>query len=100
MTRINRQSNIELLRILAVMGVIVLHYNNRSMGGGFLFTQSLPINHFILKVIESVNISAVDLFMLISGYFLITSDKRNILKPIQLFFQVIIFSVGGYLGLV
>jgi len=28
-----RQSNIELLRILASMGVIVLHYNNPLIGG-------------------------------------------------------------------
>ena len=35
-TKKERQSNIELLRILAIMGVIVLHYNNAEMGGGGL----------------------------------------------------------------
>lgn len=29
-----RDSNIELLRILAIIGVIVLHYNNPAIGGG------------------------------------------------------------------
>lgn len=29
-----RDSNIELLRILAITGVIVLHYNNPAIGGG------------------------------------------------------------------
>lgn len=28
-----RQSNIELLRILAILGVVVLHYNNPAIGG-------------------------------------------------------------------
>ena len=32
---IERKLNIELLRILAIMGVIVLHYNNVSIAGGF-----------------------------------------------------------------
>lgn len=36
----DRESNIELLRILAMLGVIILHYNNRDIGGGF----------FILKI--------------------------------------------------
>lgn len=35
MAKIERQSNIELLRILAIMGVIVLHYNNPVIGGGY-----------------------------------------------------------------
>lgn len=29
-----RQSNIELLRVLAILGVVVLHYNNPVLGGG------------------------------------------------------------------
>lgn len=30
-----RESNIELLRILSIIGVIILHYNNTNMGGDF-----------------------------------------------------------------
>lgn len=29
----DRESNIELLRILAMIGVIMLHYNNPTIGG-------------------------------------------------------------------
>lgn len=29
----DRESNIELLRILAMIGVILLHYNNPTIGG-------------------------------------------------------------------
>lgn len=35
MVKQERQSNIELLRILAMLGVIILHYNNESIGGGY-----------------------------------------------------------------
>lgn len=31
--RRDRESNIELLRILAMLGVIILHYNNPYIGG-------------------------------------------------------------------
>lgn len=31
--RTDRESNIELLRILAMLGVIILHYNNPNSGG-------------------------------------------------------------------
>lgn len=29
-----RNSNIELLRIMSMIGVIILHYNNPEIGGG------------------------------------------------------------------
>lgn len=30
----DRESNIELLRVFAMIGVILLHYNNPTIGGG------------------------------------------------------------------
>lgn len=36
MGKVERQSNIELLRILTMCGVVVLHYNNENMGGTLL----------------------------------------------------------------
>ena len=85
-----RQSNIELLRILAIMGVILLHYNNEMGGAAFAYTLNLPVNYAICVVFEAIAICAVDLFILISGYFLIDSDTRNIVKVIELVFQVIL----------
>lgn len=34
----DRNSNIELLRIVATVGVIILHYNNIESGKAFLYT--------------------------------------------------------------
>ena len=60
-----RQSNIELLRIFAALGVIMLHYNYYY---GFKSIEFNTPNYYILLTPESINICAVDLFVLISGY--------------------------------
>ena len=92
-----RQSNIELLRIFTMLGVIILHYNNPSIGGGLKYVETGSINYYLLNVLESIFVCAVDLFMLISGYFMVYSTKRNMWKPIQLFVQVSIFSAAKYI---
>ena len=63
-----RQSNIELLRMLAIMGVVILHYNNQYFGAAFELVQPETVNYYILSVLESLSICAVDLFILISVY--------------------------------
>ena len=90
-----RQSNIELLRITAILGVIILHYNNAGMGGGFAYSQHGSLNYYILFLFESFAICAVNVFFMISGYFMTVSYKRSIRKPIQLIIQVIVFQLVG-----
>ncbi len=92
----NRLSNIELARIISMCGVIILHYNNPNIGGALSYATD-PLNHVLLQFLESAFICAVNLFVLISGYFMCKSNKRNITKPLQLLVQVIIFSVMMYL---
>lgn len=91
-----RQSNIELLRILTMLGVIILHYNNVGIGGGFRYVSTGSLNFYILYGLESLFVCAVNLFILISGFFLCTSYKRNWWKVVELIVQVIIFSEGIY----
>ena len=93
-----RNSNLELLRILAMLGVIVLHYNNTDIGGGFAYFAEGSLNYYLLYFLESIDISAVDLFVLISGYFMCMSPKRNMIKPLKLLVQVIIFREAGYIA--
>ncbi len=92
-----RLSNIELLRIISIIGVIILHFNNPSIGGGISLVKSNSVNYYILYLLESCFVIAVDVFMIISGYFLINNNKRNIWKPIELIFQVIFFQICKYL---
>lgn len=55
MAKKDRQSNIELLRILAIMGVIVLHYNNPIIGGGLLTLRKVRLisTYFIYLILCS-----------------------------------------------
>lgn len=93
-----RESNIELLRILTMIGVIILHYNNKSIGGGLQFVTHSSTNYYILMSLESLCICAVDLFILISGYFSSKSKKTTLWKPIQLLVQLECMSLGIYLA--
>lgn len=96
-TKTARDSNIELLRIITMLGVIILHYNNRTIGRAMDFVTHGSVNFYILSILESVFICAVDLFILICGYFMIKTQKRSIIKPIKLIVQLIVFQVGRYL---
>ena len=92
-----RQSNIELLRIFAIIGVVFLHYYNSSIGGASVLVEYNSVNFFVLNFFESTCICAVNIFVLICGYFLSRTYSRNLIKPIQLAIQVVAINVGYYL---
>lgn len=92
-----RNSNIELLRILVTLFVIILHYNNANNGKAFSYTQNiLPANYQFLLLFEMFAICAVNVFVLISGYFMCNSKKADVTKILRLYFDVIFFSVFRY----
>lgn len=91
-----RQSNFELLRIFAIMSVIVLHYFNGGIGGGINYVHGTWSN-LIGHVFLTVCFCAVDLFVMISGYFLSTSNKRSFSKIFFLLFEAFIFRTAQYL---
>lgn len=66
-----RQSNFELLRILAILFIISFHYVYK---GGFNY-DSLSVNKMIINVFTMVGEVGVNLFVLITGYFLIQSKN-------------------------
>lgn len=92
-----RESNVEFLRILAAAGVVVLHYNNKDMGGALAVVQPGSRTDLLLNLLECFFICAVNLFVLITGFYMYRNPKRDLLKPLSLFWQVILFSVGAYL---
>lgn len=88
-----RSSNLELLRIIATLFVIMLHYNT---GNALVYTEAMPRNHQVLLAIEMLAICAVNLFVMISGYFLCTSPRVQVWKIIRLYLDVILLSVLMY----
>ncbi|WP_028236521.1 hypothetical protein [Pseudobutyrivibrio sp. MD2005] len=85
-----RDSNIELLRIISIIGVFVLHQN------GGAITQSSGINTWGLYLGECVFIGSVNLFMLISGYFMAERHSVSGWKVINLLIMVSFFKIIRY----
>ena len=91
-----RQSNIELLRILTMCGVVLLHYNGGA-GNALELVQPNTVNYWILMAVEALCICAVNVFLLISGYFGCTSQRRDPIRALELLVQVVAFQVAVYL---
>ncbi|MBE7001506.1 MAG: acyltransferase [Ruminococcaceae bacterium] len=89
-----RQSNIELLRIITICGVVMLHYNGNIAFG--LVTEGTA-NYYLLQFLEILFICAVNLFVLISGYFLYNTNSRKAIKAVELVAQVVLIGIGKYL---
>lgn len=87
----NRESNLELLRIISILFVITLHYCYR-----FIFNNSnfniLTLNNSFIHIMESTSICAVNIFLLISGYFQGSKANISIKKIFILFVEVILLN--------
>ncbi len=90
----SRQSNVELLRILAMLGVVVLHYN--SIGGGFKNVPAGGASMWLLYGLEGLFICAVNLFVLITGFFSCTQTRNRPGKALELLLQVAVFQLLAY----
>lgn len=88
-----RTSGIELLRIIAACFVIVLHFNGRL----FPIVDNHSMLYHLMVITESISICAVDIFLIISGYFLCTTQERRIGKIALLIMQLLIFNLFFYI---
>ena len=61
MSKYTRDSNVELLRIISTLGVIILHIN--SGGKGFSYVSDLFLNYHIMLLVELFFICAVNVFV-------------------------------------
>ena len=93
-----RQSNIELLRCIAMLMVLVLHADFKSFGApGSIDIIAYPINSTVRVLLEMLSIVAVNVFILISGWFSIKPSLKGFAK---FAFQCLFFSVGVYISTV
>lgn len=92
MEKTKRQVNYELLRITAMFMVVTLHYLNH-MGMLFVPGSDGGANRILGTFIESFSIVAVNVYVLISGYFLVEAGfkvKRIVILICQILFYAIL----------
>lgn len=96
--RASRNSSVELLRIISIFMVLFLHMNkDMMMSNNF---PALKVNMLIMYVTEALCIVAVNCFILITGYFSVTSNRLKVRKVFDLIFLVSFYGVVIYLILV
>lgn len=84
-----RDSNIELLRIVAMFLIVLHHCAYHGFREQGLYTHFLDVFQFGGGV-------GVNIFVLITGYFMV-SHTPTLRKLFRLYAQVLSFSVGGYI---
>lgn len=85
-----RQSNIEILRIIATLMVIMVHTAFFSIG----LPQTFNAAGLVVSSIQILAIPAVDIFVLISGYFHIKPKVKSLANYL---FQIFFYSISIYL---
>ena len=83
-----RNSSIELLRLLAIFGIVVMHINGPLLGSAF------GLNSIWIQLENSIFNCGVSVFVLISGYFGI---RRTSFKILLLELSALLYSLAGSL---
>ena len=87
-----RQANIELLRITAMVMVVILHYFVKG-GADISLVEDTGAINMLLWLLKGLCIVTINLYVLISGYFLLEA-KWKISRLITLWLQAVFYSVG------
>lgn len=103
MKQVLRQSNFELLRILAMILNVAAHYVNNSTVMNQFAQGDNPVNYLFLKLIGVWGKTAINPFVMISGFFMCTSSLTP-KRFCKIFFEWLfyswliyaIFLVSGY----
>lgn len=87
-----REANFELLRIVAMLMIITLHYLDK---GGVLPNPggSLGISGFLAWGLEAFCVSAVNVYVLMGAYFLAEGEYCP-MRAVRLWIQTVFYSVG------
>ncbi len=91
MQELKRKSNLEILRIISMIMIVMHHY---ALYSGFLWENEITVNRIIVNFFEMFGKVGVVIFILISGYFY-DKTKFKLKKFITLILQVWIFSIIG-----
>lgn len=95
----NRQSNLELLRIISMMFVLIVHAAGASFGLPEIMTINDldSFNIMAKEMIESISIIGVNCFVIISGYFAIKFSVKGFVRLLSvcLFYSISTFVISG-----
>lgn len=90
-----RETNIDLLRILAMLMVITLHsINNPEISAGNVSFSMY--NTILIRFLDSLSLTANGIFIIISGYYMI-DKKMNLKKILSLWGRVLFYSILIYI---
>lgn len=92
-----RNSSFELLRILLILMIIALHYCNANYGGALGNVEKGSFNYWIVHFIESACIVAVNVFVIITGYFMNDRTEVKINKVINIVYLTVIWGIIIYI---
>lgn len=86
-----RQANFELLRVIAMLMIITLHYLDK---GGILPAPGEPFGAAGLTawLLEAFCVSAVNVYVLLGAYFLVEQDYEP-MRAVRLWGQVLFYSI-------
>lgn len=91
-----RQTNYELLRIIAMLMIIALHFNNSSAGGILGHLTFNTFDWYFFNILEILCIIAVNIYVLISGYFM-CENKFKLSKFLKLELETIFYTLTIYI---
>jgi len=87
-----RQANIESLRIVAMLMVVVLHYLVKGQAAVSLVDNTGVVN-VVLWLVKALCIVTINVYVLISGYFF-WEAKWRISRLVNLWLQTLCYSIG------
>ncbi len=84
-----RQTNIELLRIVCIILIIMHHY---ALYSGFEFQENIELNKIIVQILTIGGKIGANVFFIITGYFTINSEFQ-VKKLINIVMQTLTYSM-------
>lgn len=88
-----RASNFDLLRVILTIMILILHYCNGGMGGLLVEVEKGSFNYYISHFIEALCIVAVNVFIIVTGYFSCKKACIQISKSIKLYAISIFYGI-------
>lgn len=91
-----RNSNLELLRIISIVMIVISHYSIHN--GVSTYLLDFGFNKIFLEAITLGDIGSI-IFVLISGYYLVHDKKFKLSKLVKLLLQILFYSISIFLVL-